>query len=133
MKYTATVDFSTTLTDDDILERLTQYHGAIGASLDGYRAIYTFDSESLDSALDRGKEIARELGLPFAFAVAPSDMVDNDVAHGELPPLVSVTEAAEMLDITPQGVNKKLKTGSLPGVKVGNTWVIPLHAVASVM
>ena len=133
MEYTATVDFSTSHTDDDILTALAPYHVALGESLDGFRAVYTFDSDSLKEALLRAGEIVSPYGEVFALAVAPSEVVDRDVAIGSLPPLVSVSEAAEMLDITPQGVNKKLKSGALPGVKVGNTWVIPLHAVASVM
>lgn len=44
-------------------------------------------------------------------------------------PLISVMQAAQMLEITPQAVNHRLKTKTLPGTKVGNTWVIPLASV----
>ena len=133
MEYTATVDFSTTMSDEDILTAISVYHGSLAESFNGYRAICSFEADSLSDAAIKAQTIGAELGSPFALSVAPSSMVDGDTARGELPPLVSVTEAAELLGITPQGVNKKLNSGSLPGAKIGNTWVIPLHAVASVL
>jgi hypothetical protein len=40
-----------------------------------------------------------------------------------IPDLVSVTEAAVELDMTPQGVRKAAARGQLLGAKVGGTWV----------
>ncbi|MEU5157269.1 helix-turn-helix domain-containing protein [Glycomyces sp. NPDC021274] len=40
-----------------------------------------------------------------------------------IPPLMSVTEAADELDMTPQGVRKAAARGQILGRKVGSTWV----------
>lgn len=39
--------------------------------------------------------------------------------------MVSVTEAAERLDVTRQAILNRLETGSLAGQRVGKTWVLP--------
>lgn len=43
-----------------------------------------------------------------------------------IPPteLVSLTDAADMLDVTRQAVHKLLQSGKLDGRKVGNTWSV---------
>lgn len=40
-----------------------------------------------------------------------------------IPPLMSVTQAADELDISRQAVLKQANAGQLRGRKVGNTWV----------
>ncbi|VEI13202.1 helix-turn-helix domain-containing protein [Trueperella bialowiezensis] len=129
MQYTATVDVATNLDVDDALDRLAPYHGAIGESRNGYRAVFTYEADTLSEAVASATRIAETIGTPYAIETAPTDLVDSDTAYGDIPPLVSVSEAAELLGITAQAVNKRLNSGTLPGRKVGNTWVIPLHSV----
>ena len=38
--------------------------------------------------------------------------------------LLSVSEAAEMLEVTRQRVLAMINNGKLDGVKVGNTWIV---------
>lgn len=38
--------------------------------------------------------------------------------------LLSVSEAAEMLEVTRQRVLAMMNNGKLEGVKVGNTWIV---------
>lgn len=40
-----------------------------------------------------------------------------------IPPLMSVTEAAAELNMTPQGLRKAASKGQVLGQKVGGTWV----------
>ena len=49
----------------------------------------------------------------------------NDIAI-TIPPteFVSLTDAADMLDVTRQAVHKLLQAGKLDGRKVGNTWSV---------
>ncbi|MEW6880773.1 helix-turn-helix domain-containing protein [Trueperella pyogenes] len=129
MQYTATVDIETSLDIDDALELLAPYHGAIADSKGGYRAVFTYDADTLSEASVTAINIAETLGTPYAIETAPTDLVDSHTVNGDIPPLVSVSGAAELLGITAQAVNKRLKSGTLSGTKVGNTWVIPLHSV----
>lgn len=129
MDYTATVDVKTSLTIDDILEKLEPYEGTLGASKDGYRAIFSYPADSLDQAIATAKNTAESFGESYALSVAPSHLIDEQTTYGELEPLVSVAQAADLLHITPQAVNHRLKNKTLPGAKVGHTWVLPLAAV----
>lgn len=129
MKYVATADFTTAITDDEILDVLAPNNAALAESAEGYRVICTIEAASLDKAIKQAKDTIAPVGDVFALSVVPENHFYSDLANGDLPPLVSVAQAAELLGITPQGVNKRLKNGALPGTKVGNTWVIPLHAV----
>lgn len=40
-----------------------------------------------------------------------------------IPDLVSLTEVAEMLDVSRAAVHKMVAAGRLPGAQVGTTWV----------
>jgi excisionase family DNA binding protein len=64
------------------------------------------------------------------FEILTTDAFDARQGLALLPPLVSVTEAASVLHITRQAVLQRLENGSLPGRKVGNTWVVPAAALA---
>lgn len=129
MEYTATAHFATNIDVDDVIEMFAPYHGAIADSRDGYCAVYTVEAATLSDALTEAMTIASRAGTVYALGAESTDFTDDQLKHGQLPPLVSVTEAAEWLDISRQAVNERLQAGTLPGSKVGNTWVIPLYAV----
>lgn len=131
MDYTATVDIDTTLDTDSILEKVETYSGAVADVKNGHRVIYTFPADNLDTAYVKAKQIAETIGTPYAIEIVPSDLI-NEAGHG-IPHLLSVAQSAEMLEISVQAVHKRLKTGTLSGVKVGNTWVIPLFSVIDSM
>lgn len=44
------------------------------------------------------------------------------------PPVYTVAEAATILDCTQSSVEAHLRTGRLPGLKFGRSWVIPIEA-----
>lgn len=43
-------------------------------------------------------------------------------------PVLTVEEAADVLRCTPATVMEELRSGNLPGVKIGKEWVIPTEA-----
>lgn len=131
MDYTATVDIETSLDVDSILEKVEPYSGAVADSKNGYRAVYTYPADNLDTAYSKAKQIAETIGEPYAIEITPSALIDK--AGTDIPHLLSIAQAAEMLDISVQAIHKRLKVGTLTGVKVGNTWVIPLFSVIDAM
>lgn len=57
--------------------------------------------------------------------VLPTSLWDQRADSVEIPRLVSVAEAAEILGISRQAVAQRLDAGSLIGTRVGKVWVIP--------
>jgi len=116
---------------DDLMTALDQWHPAIGASLRGFtEAIITLEAENIRQAISTAGVIASDTahtagGEVLAIEVMPTVEFDTRDNLVPLPDMVSVTEAAEMLGITVQAVRQRLESGSLTGVKVGATWVIP--------
>lgn len=131
MDYTATVDIETTHDVDEVLEMLTPYSGAVAESKIGYRAAFSFPATNLDDAYRSAMDITAPLGTTRAIEIAPTALLDADL--DTIPHLVSISEAADMLSISVQAVHKRIKTGSLPARKVGNSWVIPLYSVLDSM
>ncbi|WP_311777849.1 helix-turn-helix domain-containing protein [Trueperella abortisuis] len=129
MDYTATATITTSLDIDTILDALSEYAGSLAETEAGYRAVFSFPATTITQATKTALTIAETVGEPTAITIAPTTMVDYATAHGPLPPLVSVTQAADILDISPQAVHKRIKAGALPATRVGNTWILPLAAV----
>ncbi|MEK8226712.1 helix-turn-helix domain-containing protein [Oerskovia sp. M15] len=65
----------------------------------------------------------------LALEVLPTAEFDQRNGLDPMPELVSVTEAAEELDVSRQAVLQRLESGSLPGTKVGKTWVVQARAL----
>lgn len=129
MEYTATVDIKTSLSVDEILDQLEPYEGTIGATLNGYRAIFSYPAANLTQAIATAQNTTANLGEAYALAVTPANIADEQLKHSNPEPLVSVTQAAKLLNISPQAVTHRLRAHTLPGIKVGNTWAIPLAAL----
>ncbi|WP_461004555.1 helix-turn-helix domain-containing protein [Trueperella pyogenes] len=129
MDYTATATITTGLDIDTILDALTEYAGSIAETESGYRAVFSYPADNLHQATKTALTIAETVGTPTAITVTPTATVDHDTKHGQLPPVISVTEAANILNITTQAVHKRIKAGTLPATRVGNGWIIPLAAV----
>jgi excisionase family DNA binding protein len=50
----------------------------------------------------------------------------NESAHSDI--MLSINEAAAMLECTRETLVDHLKQGSLPGLKIGRSWVLPRAA-----
>lgn len=55
--------------------------------------------------------------------------LDRSTEAVELPPLVSVNEAAKELGVSRQSILKSIKSAELPATRVGQTWVVRASAV----
>lgn len=113
---------------DDLLERLAAFHPAISTSPLGWaEAIITVHAESVVQAVAVAVPV---LGEVVSLTVMTTEEFDRrPVAAERLPELLSVTEVAERLGVSRQAVLQRLDSGSLPGVKVGSTWVVSTSVI----
>lgn len=133
------MDFNATLTvprshePDDLVDALATFHPAVGTSQqhpDSWEVVTTLPATSLDQAITTIQAIARDAGITDLRGLEVIPTTDWDLREattdGEL---LSVTEAATRLGVTPQAVRERLKTGSLTGFKTGHRWNIPARAL----
>lgn len=117
---------------DTMLGRLEGFSPAIGYS--DHRRLevtLTVPAETLWQAVHQGVLLAEEgtrLKAIHVEAIA-TDLFDARLGLPAMPELVSVSEAAEILEITRQRVLQLVQGGQLPSARVGNGVVIPRAAV----
>lgn len=114
-------------TDDDVdvlIDAFEAFHPTISTSPLGWTEVtITVQAENLRQAVATGLGLAGDV---VSVTGMTTKEFDQRPVHTErMPKLVSVTEAAELLRITPQAVRQKLAAGHLPGTKVGGTWWLP--------
>jgi excisionase family DNA binding protein len=118
---------------EPIVEALKEYGAAVGLS--PYSRLEVTLSVPADSltqaattaiALVEAQTNGRKV---LAIEVMPTDEFDRRLGMQPIPELVSVTEAAEILEITRQRVLQLVEAGQLPAERVGNAVVIPRLAV----
>lgn len=141
--YNATIELNTPAeamagaAGDRLLDTFADYHATIGRSTLGRaQLILSLPAESLWQASTTVRALtsgvrALASGLDVtAVTVESSDDFDRR-AGAEVPALLSVTEAAKLLNITRAGVQHRIDSGLLPAVRVGTAWVIPHAAVVA--
>ncbi|SNS47617.1 DNA binding domain-containing protein, excisionase family [Geodermatophilus pulveris] len=119
---------------DRLMDRLADYHVAVGGHAGRLDVIITYPAETLRQAVVTGLAIveaaAAEVGLDIIGAdVLPTPDFDERYGLQRMPDLLSVTEAAEVMGVSAARVRQLLDAGRLGGVKAGATWVVP-RAVA---
>ncbi|MGZ4617199.1 MAG: helix-turn-helix domain-containing protein [Frankiaceae bacterium] len=118
-----------TLTDT-FMDRLAPWHVALGGTLDDrVSATITYLAENPRQAALTGLAIVEKAldgtGLQVvSFEVVPTETFDRRYGFEPVPELLSVTETAAELGVSPQAVRQRLDSGSLRGVKAGATWVV---------
>lgn len=134
---TIEVDDSAPFTGDDvdhITDELEAFEPALGNSMRGYRSVtLTTGGASLRQAFDTAIAVVEAaLGAPAIVCEAMTE-AEADIRQGwvEVPDLVSVKQAAELLGITRQRVLQRIGEHTLPGTQVGREYVIPRAAVVS--
>lgn len=132
-KYNARFEYRTREPiDDRLIHALIDYHPATGRSPRGWAEVtITLPSESLRQATVTALALA-EAALAvelLVLEVLPTDEYDARLGLAPLPEIVSVTEAAAKLRVSRQAVLQRLESGSLPGKKAGNTWVVHADAL----
>ena len=120
---------------DALIDQLSDYGPVLVASdLGRVEIIFTVPAQTVWQATTTARAILTGEGwAPRRVIAEPTEDFDR---RSELdpvvpiPPLISVTEAAERLGITRAAVGKRLRMGMLQGQKVGDSgWVIPAAAV----
>ena len=117
---------------DAILDALIEFHPAVNRGSDGrMEIVVTIPAETLTQAEQTALALTRDFH-PIGLEVVPTDVWDARAAHiVEMPELVSVAEAAELLGVTRQTVAQRISAGSLPAQRVGGTWVLARATVAA--
>ena len=125
MDYNATLTFTPAdgVDDDELVDRLVDYHPAVGPSdlVPGAReAVITLPAASLSQAITTIRAVAASLGVLHGLEIVPTAAWDRRLGRTtNEDDLIGVTEAAGALGVTPQAVRERLAAGTLPGRKIG--------------
>jgi hypothetical protein len=131
MDYNATLTFTPAdgVDDDELVDRLVDYHPAVGPSdlVPGAReAVITLPAASLSQAITTIRAVAASLGVLHGLEIVPTAAWDRRLGRTtNEDDLIGVTEAAGALGVTPQAVRERLAAGTLPGRKIGRNWALP--------
>ncbi|WP_250718778.1 helix-turn-helix domain-containing protein [Rhodococcus qingshengii] len=118
-------------TADELLDRIANYDGAAGRSeLGRTEVVFTLPAESVRQATTTALALLETYSGPLlSLRVLTTADFDRLTDAIELPPLVSVTEAATALGMSRQGVLKAIRAEKLPATRVGDTWALRESAV----
>lgn len=118
---------------DQAMERLAGYHPTIGTSDRGWVcARISLPAEDLAQACHTAAAVITQALEAEAIAAEVMTEAEFDAREGWEPApvdLVSVTEAAELLEVSRQRVLQMIDEHKLPATKVGRSWHIPRSAV----
>jgi len=133
IEYNVRVEYNTRQNlDDQVLDALVAYHPATGRGPRGHLEVeLTLPATDVVQAVQTAVAVAaRALDVPMLSVEAiPTDEFDRRLGVEPIPELLSVTEAASTLHVTRQAILQRIESGSLPATRVGNTYVVPSHAV----
>lgn len=134
--YNATVEVDTRDFDEDLVDRvidgLVGYSPAVSTAETGrMQVIVSLPATDLPQAARTAVAMVESAAGRRAVAVEVMPTAEFDRRNGldALPELLSVTQVAEQLGVSRQAVLQRLESGSLPGVKVGNAWVVQAGAI----
>lgn len=119
---------------DRIHERLDDWNVSITENLAGYLELtLTVPANSLRQATSTALALAAEIGTPTMIHAASEAIRDQRGTLDELPELVSVPEAGEILGYTRQNVLHLIDIGKLPAKKVARDYIIIKAALGPLM
>ncbi|MBF6332464.1 helix-turn-helix domain-containing protein [Nocardia transvalensis] len=116
----------------DLVAEFADFHPVVGRSLLGRtELIFTVHAASVWAATQVGHALLarRHADAIVSLQVLATADFDRLVELEVLPPLMSVTEAADQLGVTRTRVQQLLDSGALAGRKAGATWVILASSV----
>ena len=127
--YVATVEVDQRDYDSDaVMDRLASFSAGLGYSDRGFAsATISLPAESLDQAAQMATVLIAAAFGSAAIACEVMTEKERDARHGwsSTPSeLISVTEAAELLGITRQGVLDGIRHKRIQAEKVGREWTI---------
>ena len=118
-------------TSDQLLAPIADHIGAVGRSeLGRTEVVFTLPADSVRQANTTALAILDTYPWPLlSMRVLTTADFDRLAEAVELPPLVSVAEAASTLGISRQGVLDAINHSTLPATRVGGSWVLRESAV----
>ncbi|GAA4915793.1 helix-turn-helix domain-containing protein [Nesterenkonia rhizosphaerae] len=117
---------------DTIVDSLIDYGIALGESVSKRQLVtITVPAPHLKGAITTGMALISEAAGDIVSLQAMSTQAFDETAGIILhpAPLLSVQEFAQKLGTSRQNVVQRIKRGSLPGVMIGNTWMLPATAL----
>lgn len=127
MEYNAILTVPTVEDIDSLMEALSDYRVALGFPRRGEaEVVLTYPATDVRQAAATALAVAKDHGLDVqAISVETVARYDKLTSEVTIPALISVTEAAEILNVTRQAVLHRIKSGALQATRVGDAWVIP--------
>ena len=113
-------------TVEQLIDPIVDYGGAVGRSeLGRTEVVFTLPADSVRQANTTALAILEQYpSTLLSLRVLTAADFDRLTETTELPPLVSVSEAAEELGVSRQSILKSIKSAKLPATRVGDTWVV---------
>lgn len=129
MHFTATIetDNADAFTDEQLeaaIDALSHVAGAIATSSHGNReATITLPADTIAQAAQLALTTVTPIlgGDVLRFEILPEETADARRDDVDIPELVTITEAAEILGTSRQAVHKRVRSGSIPSVRIGNS------------
>jgi excisionase family DNA binding protein len=117
---------------DVLMDVVGEYAGTVARAVHGGRVelIFTVPADTIRQAVITALSVVLATGHQvYALEVLPTEEFHRRIEAVEVPPLMSVPQAAEALGVSRQRALQLVNAGQLDAVKVGDTWVIPEIAV----
>ena len=113
-------------TVEQLIDPIVDYGGAVGRSeLGRTEVVFTLPADSVRQANTTALAILEQYpSTLLSLRVLTAADFDRLTETTELPPLVSVSEAAEELGVSRQSILKSIKSAKLPATRVGDTWAV---------
>lgn len=103
----------------------TQRGRLLGPSQTGWHVTMRKPGQDLGQAAAAALDLLQQLGPVQALTIQAETSTGSRERGGEL----TVPQAATELGVTQQALRKRLRKGTLPGRRAGNTWLIPRSAI----
>lgn len=119
---------------DVLMDVVEPYAGTVARAAQGGRVelIFTVPADNLRQATITALSVVLATGHQvYALEVLPTEEFHRRIEDIQVPPLMSVPEAADALGVSRQRALQLVNSGQLAGMKVGDTWVVPQPAVAA--
>lgn len=118
---------------EQLVDQLADVHAVASPTAGGWaEVVITVPAENLRQAVTTASALVHQAAGDATvrrLEVLTTEAFDARQGLAPLPELVSATEAAAALGVSRQAVLQRLESGSLPGRKVGNGWVVPAAAL----
>lgn len=129
--YNATIELARRV-DEDGADQLLRDLEVFGVTLTESlrrrtQVVLTVEAGSLRTASVTALGMVEAVGEePVSIQLMTTKEFDASAGLIDVPTrLYSVTEAAKLLGVSPQAVRARIKTGSLPATRIGESWAVP--------